>query len=313
MYSTHNSDLSQLISTAKNEIFCTNYTKYDDWMIQTTIKAKNLNVWQYISGVADFTSEAPSYTPLSDDSPMNTEPERPQPPNQPAMPSIPGTQAEWDIFERRTKIYSMGLEVYRQQLAEFKEFERNKRQFKEYISRTIPIMYVEQLSQQEDSIAAWITHIRSRLSPSNEIRLLQLDDEFHELLKGPKGEDFERYLSRWNRLHINMSRSNHQGSHNLLHHFYRMVEDKIDVQEGRLIAELSTDLDSAVSRLRNFYRRKPGNFKQRVDTYAILTGNRAKQSTSADVQQRPSPANKQQRPYRPDCSKWTGATGSDVY
>jgi hypothetical protein len=30
-----------------------------------------------------------------------------------------------------------------------------------------------------------------------------------------------------------------------------MVEDKIDVQEGCLIAELCTDLDSAVSRMRN--------------------------------------------------------------
>jgi len=62
-----------------------------------------------------------------------------------------------------------------------------------------------------------------------------------------------------------------------------MIKDKIDVQEGRLIAELSTDFDSAVDRLRNFYRRRLGNFKRRVDTYATFTGNGQRQLMSPDV------------------------------
>jgi len=313
MYSTQDLGLNRQIPTAAKEVFCTNHTKYDDWMIQTTVKARNLNVWQYISGVAELSSKTPLSTPYSDDGPMNTEPERPQRPDQPATPTINVTQPEWEIFERRAKVYAVDLEIYKQQLAEFKEFERNKHQFKEYLSRTIPIMYVELLLQQEDSMAAWISYIRSKLSPSNEIRLLQLDDEFQELMKGPKGEDFERYLSRWNRLYMKMDQSNHRGSHNLLQDFYRMIEDKIDVQEGRLIAELSTDFDSAVDRLRNFYRRRPGNFKRRVDTYATFTGNGQRQLMSPDVQQqRPNSAAKQQKAQGPDCSKWTGATGSDV-
>lgn len=216
MYTTQDFDLNRQIPTAAKEVFCTNHSKYDDWMIQTTVKARNLNVWQYISGVAELSSKTPLSTPLSDDSPMNTEPERPRRPNQPATPTINVTEPEWQTFERQTKVYAVELEIYKQQLAEFKEFERNKHQFKEYLSRTIPIMYVELLLQQEDSMAAWISYIRSKLSPSNEIRLLQLDDEFHELMKGPKGEDFERYLSRWNRLHMKMDQSNHRGSHNLL-------------------------------------------------------------------------------------------------
>jgi len=92
-----------------------------------------------------------------------------------------------------------------------------------------------------------------------------------------------------------------------------MIEDKINVQEGRLIAELSTDFDSAVDRLCNFYRRRLGNFKRRVDIYTTFIGNGQRQLMSPDAQQqRPNSADKQQKAQGPDCLKWTRAIGGDV-
>ena len=152
------------------------------------------------------------------------------------------------------------------------EFDTNKREFKSYLDHSIPRTYVDQMNNEDWTLALWVDFITLQLRPLNENRRIQLTAEHQRLMRGPKSDYLAGFLLEWRRFENRVTRYNHPVKEHLHFDFCRMVENYIDLYEGRLVAKLTKTLDEAMQELREFIEREPAKLKKFGSNSTVATG-----------------------------------------
>lgn len=246
----------------RKEIICTSYHKFDAYRIQSKSKAMSLGIWRYMQD-----DEVGPNTSMTD-----PEPTRPQRPAPPSPPDIEVDEKIWQVFTRQQTIYNFAITTWTADLREYEKFERSKLLWKSYLNRTIPAMYLSELNDLNDTLAAWWEFITMKLSPQEEVRISMLSDEHNRLMQGPKSDDMEYFFMKWIDLQSRMRRCHHPLTVHLKNNFCRMFEEKVDLTQGRITASKES-LQDVIEDCRRFIQRRPGKVRLRTSHGEVVASN----------------------------------------
>jgi hypothetical protein len=244
------------------EIICTSYHKFEAYRIQSKSKAMSLGIWRYMQD-DDF---GPN-TSMTDPEP--TLPQRPAPPS---PPEIEVDEKIWQVYTRQQTIYNSAITTWTADLREYEKFERSKLHWKTYLNRTIPAMYLSELNDLNDTLAAWWEFITMKLAPQEEVRISMLSDEHNRLMQGPKSDDMEYFFMKWLDLQSRMRRCYHPLTVHLKNNFCRMFEEKVDLTQGRITASKES-LQDVIEDCRRFIQRRPGKVRLRTSHSEVVASN----------------------------------------
>lgn len=232
------------------EIVWRSQNDWNDWYIQSKSKATNLDLWKYFQDdVVD-----------GDTSITEREPQRPIEPTPPEAPGFEAEERLWIYYNRKNSTYKDAFMRWGAQLREYEKYEGMRRAWKSYIDRTIPTEYVALLNKQPNTLIAWWTFLKARFAPQADYANKLLQDEHVRLMQGPKNQDIERFFIRWDSHNIKIRESGHLLQGSMKNDFCRMFEEKVDLTAGRNAGDLDT-FEKALTYVRNFIQRAPGNFK----------------------------------------------------
>lgn len=271
------------------EIICESYHNFDDYRIQSKSKALSLGLWKYMQDEKDN----------NDTQMREIEPIYPNKPEPPTPPQLDAEDQDWKIFTRQQVVYSVKMSAWNGDIREYDKFDKLKLIWKSYLDRTIPRMYIAELNDGEETLAAWWDFITLKLSPQAEVRVALLAKEHDRLMQGPKSEDVETFFTKWIDLEKRMTRVSHPQTIHLKNDFCRMFEEKVDLTQGRIIASKPT-LEDVINDCRNFIQRRPAKTRVRSNYSEVVASN-------ATFENKPENKTPYRQGYRPrGCGNITG-------